>query len=199
MQSTASATEIFLHIRVVMAIVLGMGITRLLTGVARFVAHPGKYRLYAVHLGWVGWMLLMLIHFWWWEFRLQIIESWTFETYLFLIVYTILLFMLCALLFPDDISEYSGYEEFFISRRRWFFGILACVFVFDMIDTLLKGREHFAAFGGEYLVRVPAYVALCIVAMITPNRRFHAAFVIGSLIYEISWILRLFETLEHGA
>jgi len=88
MQSTASATEIFLHIRVVMAIVLGMGITRLLTGVARFVAHPGKYRLYAVHLGWVGWMLLMLIHFWWWEFWLQIIESWTFETYLFLIVYT---------------------------------------------------------------------------------------------------------------
>lgn len=188
-------TEIFLHIRVIMAIVLGMSITRLLTGVANFVQHPGKFKLYLVHIGWVAWMLLMLIHFWWWEFWLHGIESWTFEIYLFLICYTILLFLLCALLFPDNIAEYSGYEEFFISRRRWFFGILACVFVFDLIDTLLKGREHFDAFGQEYLIRVPVYLVLCVVAMITPNRRFHAVFVIGSLVYEISWIVRLFHTL----
>jgi hypothetical protein len=196
MHLASSPTEIFLHVRVVMAIVLGMGITRLLTGVARFVQHPGKYKLYAVHLGWVAWMLLMLIHFWWWQFWLQIIETWTFETYLFLISYTILLFLLCALLFPDDISEYSGYEEFFISRRRWFFGLLACVFVFDMIDTVLKGREHLESFGVEYLIRVPAFVVLCIIAIVTSNRRYHAAFVIAGLIYEVSWILRLFRTLD---
>ena len=144
-----------------MGIVLGKSIARLLTGAARFVQHPGKYKLYAVHMGWVAWMLLMLVHFWWWEFWLQVIETWTFETYIFLISYTILPFLLCALLFPDDISEYSGYEEFFISRRRWFFGILAGVFVFDLVDTLLKGRVHFAAFGSEYLIRVPVYMALC--------------------------------------
>ena len=196
MQVTTAPTEIFVHVRVIMAIVLGLSITRLLTGVARFVQHPGKYRLYAVHLGWVVWMLLMLIHFWWWEFWLTALPVWTFGTYVFLISYAILLFLLCALLFPDDIAEYSGYKDFFLSRRRWFFGILAVVFVFDLVDTLLKGREHFATFGPEYLIRVPLYVVLCVIAMITTNGRYHAAFVIGSLIYEVSWIMRLFNTLN---
>jgi hypothetical protein len=195
-QHVISATDIFLHVRVIIGIVLGLSITRLLTGTARFVQHPGKYKLYLVHLGWVAWMLLMLVHFWWWELWLQTITAWTFETYFFLIVYAILLFALCALLFPEDIAEYSGYEEFFISRRRWFFGILAAVFLFDLIDTLLKGREHFEAFGQEYLIRVPVYIALCCIAMVTKNRRFHAAFVIGSLVYEVSWILRQFNTLN---
>jgi len=191
-----SATDIFLHVRVIIGIVLGLSITRLLTGTARFVQHPGKYKLYSVHLAWVAWMLLMLVHFWWWELWLQVITTWTFETYLFLIIYAILLFALCALLFPEDIAEYEGYEAFFISRRRWFFGILAFVFVFDLIDTLLKGREHFDAFGSEYLIRVPVYIVLCLIAMATANRRYHAAFVVGSLVYEVSWILRQFNTLN---
>ena len=196
MPGGASSTDIFLHVRVIMGMVLGLGIAKLLTGIANFVQHPGRYKVYAVHMGWVAWMLLLLIHFWWWEFWLHQMGTWTFEIYVFLIVYTILLYLLCALLFPDNIAEYSGYEEFFISRRRWFFGLLAAVFVFDLVDTLLKGEEHFASFGREYLFRVPIYLVLCIVAMITPNRRFHVAFVIGSLIYEISWIARLFETLD---
>jgi len=191
----SAPTDIFLHIRVVMGIVLGMGIARLLNGVANFIQHPGRYKLYFVHLAWVAWVLLMLVHFWWWEFWLQIIPAWTFAIYAFLIGYTILLFLLCALLFPDNIAEYSGYEEFFISRRRWFFGIMACVFVFDLVDTLLKGNAHFQMFGNEYLIRVPLCLALCVIAMITANRRYHAAFVIGSLAYESSWIWRMFNTL----
>jgi len=190
------ASDIFLHVRVIIGIVLGLSITRLLNGAARFVQHPHKYKLYVVHLGWVAWMLLMLVHFWWWEFWLQTITTWNFEMYFFLILYVILLFTLCTLLFPDDIAEYSGYEEFFISRRYWFFGILAAVFMFDLIDTMLKGPEHLSAFGREYLIRVPVYVVLCLIAMATTNRRFHAAFVIGSLVYEVSWILRQFDTLE---
>lgn len=196
MAPTGSPNEIFLHVRVIMAIVLGMSITRLLAGIAHFVQHPHKYKLYPVHLGWVAWMLLLAVHFWWWEFWLQTIVSWNFETYVFLITYAILLYLLCALLFPDNIAEYSGYEEFFISRRKWFFGILACAFVFDYIDTWLKGREHLETFGTEYMIRTPAYVALCIVGMITSNRRFHLFFVAASLFYQVSWIVRQFDTLD---
>jgi hypothetical protein len=191
---TASAA-IFPHIRIVMGIALGLGITRLLTGTARFVQHPQRQRVYWVHMGWVLFMLVSLSHFWWWEFWLQAITDWTYEIYFFLISYTILLYFLCALLFPDDVDEYGGYEEYFLSRRKWFFGLLAFTFVFDFVDTLLKGREHFEHFGLEYLVRTPIYIGLCVVAMFVGNRKLHAAFVIGSLVYEASWILRQFRTL----
>lgn len=73
---------------------------------------------------------------------------------------------------------------------------MACVYAFDLIDTLLKGDQHFRMFGGEYLVRVPVCLTACVVAMATPSRRYHAAFVIGSLIYELSFIVRMFNTLD---
>ncbi|MCV3241414.1 hypothetical protein [Mesorhizobium sp. ZC-5] len=188
------AVDVFVHIRIVMGMVIGLGITRLLTGAARFVQHPGKDRIYIVHLGWVLSLLLMLVHFWWWEFGLSHLGEWTFQVYLFLIGYAILLFLMCTLLFPDNIAEYSGYEEFFISRRRWFFGLLAITFLFDLVDTLIKGRAHFEEFGLEYMIRTPAYVLLCLVAMQVSDRRFHLAFVAASLIYQISFIFRLFDT-----
>lgn len=193
--SPAAGAEAFPHIRIVMGMVVGLGVTRLLTGVARIVQHPGQVPLYPVHLAWVASVLLMLIHYWWWQFGLFGIAHWTFEVYLFVIAYAVLLFLLAALLFPDSMEGYAGYEAFFISRRGWFFGLLAATYAFDIVDTLIKGEAHFARFGAEYLIRTPVFLALCAVAVLTPDRRFHAAFVVLTLVYQISWILRLFDTI----
>jgi hypothetical protein len=187
---------VFVHIRIVMGIVLGMGVTRLLSGLARFVQHPRAERVDPVHLGWVFSMLLMLVHFWWWEFRLANVPHWRFEAYFFLITYMGLLFLLCALLFPENMSEYNGYWDFLMSRRRWFFGILALAYGCDLFDTLLKGTDHLATLGTEYLIRIVAYIVLSGIAMWTTNRSFHLAFVYGGLVYQVSFILRLFETLS---
>ena len=72
---------------------------------------------------------------------------------------------------------------------------MAPTYLFDVIDTLIKGDAHFERFGNEYLIRTPLLVALCIAAALTTDRRFHAAFVAFTLIYQISWILRLFDTI----
>lgn len=149
-QKLPYAHDIFPHIRIVMGMVIGLGVTRLLSGLARIVQHPGQYRLYPVHLAWVVSVLLMLVHFWWWEFGLFQIETWTFGKYLFIIFYAVTLFLLCALLFPDSMLDYTSYEDFFYSRRAWFFGLLAASYLLDVVDTLLKGPEHFARFGVEY-------------------------------------------------
>jgi hypothetical protein len=191
----AAAPEAFPHIRIVMGMVVGLGVTRLLSGVARIVQHPTQYRLYPVHLAWAASVLLMLVHFWWWEFGLYGIAEWTFGIYLFIIGYAVLLFLLAALLFPDSMLDYSGYEDFFISRRAWFFGVMALTYLFDVVDTLIKGEAHFERFGNEYLIRTPLFVVLCIAAAWTPNRPFQAAFVAVTLVYQASWILRLFDTM----
>lgn len=93
-------------------------------------------------------------------------------------------------------QDYKSYEDFFYARRGWFFGLLAATYLLDVIDTLIKGEEHFARFGWEYLVRTPLFVALSLIAMRTDNRRFHTGFVILTLIYQVSWIVRLFDTID---
>lgn len=194
-QALAAGAEAFPHIRIVMGMVIGLGVARLLSGVARIVQHPTQYPLYPVHLAWTLSVLLMLVHFWWWEFGLFGVGEWTFGIYLFIIFYAVLLFLLAALLFPDSMLDYSSYEDFFISRRAWFFGVMAATYAFDIIDTLIKGEAHFARFGSEYFIRTPILVGLCVTAAITPNRTFQMAFVAATLVYQVSWILRLFDTI----
>lgn len=190
-----TAHDVFPHIRIVMGMVIGLGVTRLLSGVARIIQHPTQYPLYPVHLAWVASVLLMLVHFWWWQFGLYGIAAWTFGIYLFVLLYAVTLFLLCAFLFPDSMQDYKSYEDFFYARRGWFFGLLATTYLLDVVDTLLKGEAHFARFGVEYMVRTPLFVALCIAAILVRARRFHVAFVVFTLIYQISWILRLFDTI----
>tara|TARA_R110002124_G_scaffold114535_63_gene269911 strand:- start:18877 stop:19464 length:588 start_codon:yes stop_codon:yes gene_type:complete len=188
--------QIFPHIRIVMGMVIGLGMTRLLLGVAGMVQHPDRARLSSIHLLWVGSILLELVHFWWWQFALFHLESWTFGVFFFLIAYTVVLFLLAALLFPDNLAEYAGYEDFFLQRRQWFFGLFAASFVFDLIDSLLKGQAHWDRFGIEYYIQVPIGVALCGLAIWTANRRVHLALVSVHLLYQLSWIFRLFNTVS---
>lgn len=184
--------ELFPHLRIVMGMVIGLGITRLLAGLAGFIQHPGRARPYPVHLIWVGSLIVELIHFWWWQFALFEVADWSFATFGFIIVYCTVLYFLAALLFPDNVVEYDGYEGFFIGRRHWFFGLFAATFVFDFFDSWLKGEAYFARFGYEYLYQVPIGITLCLVAIWTPNRRYHLLLALGHLLYQLSWIGRLF-------
>lgn len=189
----AATPEVYVYIRTVMSMVIGLSLARLLTGLGGIVQSPGKFRVYWVHLGWVASMFLFIIHFWWWEYRLQSLAVISFGVYLFLISFCCLFFFLCVLIFPTTIEDYGGYEEYFISRRRWFFGMLAVTYVVDFLDTLLKGKPYLAALGWEYPARNAVYIVVCIVAAWTANRRFHAVFVSAGLIYQITWIFRLYD------
>lgn len=189
----AATPEVYVYIRTVMSMVIGLSLARLLTGLGGIVQSPGKFRVYWVHLGWVASMFLFIIHFWWWEYRLQSLAVISFGVYLFLISFCCLFFFLCVLIFPTTLEDYGGYEEYFISRRRWFFGMLAVTYVVDFLDTLLKGKAYLAALGWEYPVRNAVFVVLCVAAAWTANRRFHAVFVSAGLIYQITWIFRLYD------
>lgn len=187
---------LFGHVRVVIGMVVSLSLARILSGLAVFVQHPGKVRVYWIHLGWVFSILVFLLHFWWWEYRLQSMSAIDFGLYLFLIGYACLFFFLCVLLFPVSIDEYGSYEDYFMSRRGWFFGFLALAYAVDLADTAIKGRSYFSSFGYEYPVRNVVYIVLCIVAAVTANRRFHAAFVSVGLLYQLSWIFRAFDVID---
>ena len=194
MDAATHAPELFPHIRIVMGMVIGLGITRLLSWIAAVVQHPRRARLYATHLLWVASILLELIHFWWWEFALFTISEWTFGVYFFLILYCVALFLLAALLVPDNIDDYTGYEDFFLSRRKWFFGLFAATFLFDILDTTIKGPKHLAMFGFEYAIQIPLSLAFCALAIFSTNRRIQLGLVLLHIAYQVSWIYRLFYT-----
>ncbi|WP_274424101.1 hypothetical protein [Chelativorans sp. YIM 93263] len=196
MESLSPNPEQVFHIRTILAVVMGLSLTRLLTGFARIVQHPSRKRIYLVHLGWGAFLFLTVIHFWWFEFRLTHVERWTFVFYFFLICYAALLFFICSILFPDHMDEYAGFRDYFHSRQKWFYGLLASIFVVDVVDTLWKGTGYFIALGAQYSIRQALMFALAIIAMFVKNKSFHIIFVSGSLIAQVIWILYNYQNLD---
>jgi hypothetical protein len=192
------AADLFAHIRVVLSIILGLSITTLLTGIASIIEHPKRYRWSWIHMGWVVWTLVSVVTFWWWEYRLNAVPLWTFESYLFVIVYCSLYFMLSALLFPGDVQEYGSYEAYLISRRGWFFGLIVLITLFDVADTALKGAARWAALGAAYPIRVAVMLAIAVIGMMVERRRVHMALVALALAYEIAYFAEEYFTLTAG-
>jgi len=186
--------DTFAHVRILIGMIMSLSIALMLKGTAKMVQHPGREKPYWVHLLWALYIFLLLIHFWWWEFKFHSLTQWTFPLYFFLISFIIVFFVLSALLFPDDLKDYTGYENYFYSRKKWFFGVLAFSYMMDSIDTLLKGKQYAIGFGAEFPLRNTIHFILCIVAIKVNNKKFHAALVILFLLYELSFILRLYNT-----
>lgn len=184
--------EIYQHSKIITGILIGFALTHLLKGVARLIQYRGRARVYWVHLVWVAFAFFYVISFWWWEFWLEKLPSWTFPLYLFVTFYGVLIYLLCALLVPDDLAGFDGFRDYFYSRRQWLFGVLAAICIVDFVDSMIKGGEHLQMLGSEYDWIQLASLGCCIVAMKTRNVRFHAAFAVTSTLYQGFYYLRLF-------
>ena len=188
--------DIFVHVRVLMGVVLGLGLTRMLTGIARFVQHPKQKPLYAGHLLWVGVVIVMTVHYWWFEFGLIRINPWTFELFVFVLGYAFLLYLMASLLIPDDLEGYASWSDYFMSRRGWFFGLLAMSAPVDFIDTAAKGPAYLHSLGPEYPIRMIGLVLICGLGAWVKDRRVQVAIAGLYLAYFVSWVLRIYHVLD---
>lgn len=187
------SADIFPHMRMLLSTIIGLGITRMLMTVANMVQHPRRARVSVLHILWIISLLVEMVLFWWWQFALFRLEHWTFGIALFLVAYVVALFLLAALLSPDNISDYDGYEDFFLKRRAWFFGLFAVVAVFDLVDTLIKGPIYQQSLGPMYFLQAPMGILVCLLAVRTGNRRVHLGIVITHFIYQALLITRFFD------
>ena len=136
----------FEYVMVLVSIVVALAIAHLLTalaeGIHRVRGHGDPIKLDAVLLLWIGFVLLWLVSFWWWEFKFQETEvDWSFGLYLFVISYAIVLFMLAEILVPHRMRGVSDSYAHFMEGRKWFFGTLLLMQAIDVADTFLKGYE----------------------------------------------------------
>ena len=136
----------FEYVMVLVSIIVALAIAHLLTAVAasvhRYRGQGEPIELDAVFFLWIGYVLIWLVSFWWWEFKLQeIFTEWSFGLYLFVVFYSIVLFMLAAILVPDRMHGVTRTYDYFMQGRKWFFSALVLTQVVDMVDTFLKGYE----------------------------------------------------------
>lgn len=171
------------------SIVIGLAVTHLMQGIVGLIT--SKVKVWWVHLVWVAFMLVSAVGWWWWEFSLHELATWTFQVYLFVLLYAFAIYVASALLFPRDFQGHTSFEDYFIAHRGWFFGLQIALSLIDMVDSLLKGPAHLKLLGPEYWISTSAFIMLAIAGIVTQRRSVQAIIALVYLIYQLTLLLRL--------
>ena len=133
----------FEYVTVLISIILGMGITQIVTGVADMIHQWSRIKLYWPHLLWVLFVFFLHIQEWWSVFELRPIQSWYLGTFLFIILYPINLFILARILFPFGSTEGTNFREFYFANHRKFFFWAVILPVLSVIDNVFVNGYAF--------------------------------------------------------
>ncbi len=125
----------FEYVSVLISIVLGLGITQIVTGIADIIHRWERVRFYWPHLLWVVLVFFLHLQEWWLLFELRTVTEWRIPTFFLTILYPINLFILARVLFPGDQGE-SDLRAFYHSNYRKFFLLVAVLAFISFIDNI---------------------------------------------------------------
>jgi hypothetical protein len=108
------------------------------------------------------------------------------------ILYATLLFFVSLVIQPSDTHKITNFKDYFYSNRRWIFGLLIAIWLWDFVDTYSKGADHFASLSTEYMVYNASQIVGCVIGIKTANERYHEIFSVIFVIYFVTWMYRTF-------
>lgn len=186
----------FQHVMVLISIIIGLAITHLLSGVVDAVdrANDEDEPEIASPLGmlWAATAFLWMINFWWFQFRLLWMEeAWTLGRYLFIILYSVALYVLAVILVPRDWDAIKRYPEYFMRNRRWFFSALLLAGVADVADAWLKGGWDYVASMGPFN-NIVALATIPVVWIGIASRKIRTQTAVAA-IYFVLFLVAVFE------
>ena len=129
----------FEHVAVLISIVLGLGLTHLLTSVQRLVQQRRHVRLYWLPLAWSALLFVGIIEWWWAFFALRQHGVWNFFYFLFVLLSPVTQYLSASLVLPE-VEEGSTYDlrAYYYDNNRWLFAMIAAGPAIDAIRRALQ-------------------------------------------------------------
>lgn len=121
----------FRWIAVALSMILGLGVTRLLSAMVAVFRSRHRVRLDWIPLAWAGCIFMWQLQYWWAVIELpSLIHVWTLPKFLTLIFLTLLLFVAAALVLPpDELKERDSLWDSFERDGRWALVALSLYFM----------------------------------------------------------------------
>jgi len=176
----------FDFISVLISLIIGLGITNLLSGAGRAFYRRQKNPIDEVQMVLTIATLLILALKWWVTFSWRTETNWTFEKFLVLIVWMVSLFMLTIFLYPPDLSETEAHRDIWIQNRQGYYGAFFAMCLFDILQTAMRGGLFHPVW---YLPYVGHYATLSAVGFFLRRRGYDRFFAWYQLITILVWSL----------
>ena len=172
----------FEFVTVLVSVIVGLGVTHLLTGLGRAVHHRDRVSLWWVHLCWTATILLYLALHWWNLFFMRDDSVWSFWVYLYILFHSVLIFFLAVLLYRPDPEGAVDLRASFDANRSWFLGVLAATTLVDIGTTAIQGNLWNPWYILPWLLHLAVLAAAGAVITSPRYQRFLAAYFLASMI-----------------
>lgn len=164
---------LFEFLMILISVVIGLGLTEILTGWANLLRARNQVRFYWIHLLFQIGVFFALLQQWWEFWEMEGVGEISFLAVLVVLASPILLFLIAHLLFPTQ-SEGADLEDYYYRQASLLWAlVIAGTLEGTFLEPLVFGYPvlHPANLSG-----IPM-VAFCLVLAVSKNRRAHAILV----------------------
>lgn len=160
----------FRWIAIALSMILGLGVTRLLSGSIAVFRSRTHSKLDWIPLAWAGCIFLWQLQFWWAIIELPgLVKVWTLGYFLTFVGLTLLLFISAALVLPPtELSRDESLSAAFERDGRWSLVSLSAYFVLALVADWCFWHASPISLGGASLAGL---IALPLVFLRSKSRR----------------------------
>lgn len=165
----------FDYISVVLSVVIGLGLSHLLSGCVELVQARERVRFYWVHTTWAVLTFVGIVYLWWSIWGLRNLRVWNFASFLLLLLEPVLMFVAAAFLVPKPDEHPLDLRSYYYANRQGIFGAYtAFAALLILQNALLNNRLWNTA--DWYLLAV---LLISAGAIVTTRPWYHAAAAVG--------------------
>jgi hypothetical protein len=186
--------DAFGYLSVLLSIIIGLGITQLLTATGRLIRHRDRVRIHWLPVLWATVLLLIYIQVWWSMYGLRLRRDWTFLAFCIVLLQTATLYVMAAVVIPEQVDEVGvDLEAYFERHHRWFYSFfLATLAISVLKDVILGGHLP-----DQTNLIFHAILALgCVTGLFAQGRRLQQLLGIGFAVVIVAYIGALFARLH---
>lgn len=132
--------DAFGYLSVLLSIIVGLGVTQILTALGRLIRYRDRVRVDWLPLLWAAVLLVVYVQVWWAMFGMRRLAEWTFLGFLAVLVPTGTLYMMAAVVLPEQIDE-AGIDlrAYYARQHGWFFGLFLASLMASVAKDIVVG------------------------------------------------------------
>lgn len=155
----------FEYVTVLISIILGMGITQIVSGFAQIIHRWEQTRIYWPHLILI--VLLFVIHIqeWWVTYDLRMYQYWRLPVFLFIILYPVNLYILARILFP------IRWPRGGVDLKKFYFDNYRRIYLLIIVSALLAILDNLFIGGYQLSDQIAQMVLIILLTVVTTVKK----------------------------
>lgn len=132
--------DAFSYLSVLLSIILGLGLTQLLTASGRLIRHRDRVTFHWLPLLWAALLLVIYVQVWWSMYGLRSVREWTFVSFCTVLAQAATLYVMAAVALPEHVDESTvDLGAYFDRHHRWFFAFFLATLVVSVAKDVIIG------------------------------------------------------------